>query len=68
MTDHHDWTRGEDGRSNSSAEYLRLVEEVGRLIANVRVGEDPRQVARLILSRLAHVHGLAPAAVHAREE
>lgn len=55
-----DWTRGPDGRSNSSERYLEIVAEVEKMVGNVRLGDGPETVARLIVSQLAHVRGLAP--------
>jgi dihydroneopterin aldolase len=61
-----DWTIDpETHRSNSSPEYLRLVEHVARLIRNSAhdlIGGRAESVARLIMAQLAHVHGLAPRA------
>lgn len=60
-----DWTVDpETGRSNSSAEYLRSVDEVARLIrgsGHSLINGHVRSVAALIVAQLAHVHGLAPA-------
>jgi hypothetical protein len=59
------WTADESGRTNASAVYKRLCREVDALL---REGGghclDPGWTAgkaRLIMSQLAHVHGLAPA-------
>lgn len=54
-----DWTIG-GGRSNSSPLYLKLADEIARMVGSTRVGDDPQGRGRLILSQLAHVHGLAP--------
>lgn len=62
-----DWTADpETGRSNASEPYKRLCREVDVLI---REGGGhclgpgwTRSKAALIMSQLAHVHGLAPAA------
>jgi hypothetical protein len=61
MTD--DWTRGENGRSNTSDRFKALVAEVARLIR-----ENPAMLCRrgydlagLIMAQLAHIHDLVPA-------
>lgn len=60
----YDWTIDpETGRSNSSPEFLELVEVVERIIQNSAhdlVAGRPEKVARLILARLAHGYGLSP--------
>lgn len=56
------WT-SKDGGTNSSDEYLRLSDEVARLIrsqAHALLRGDAASVGRLIMAQLAHVHGLAP--------
>lgn len=61
---HPDWTCGADGRSNSSAGYLRLCAEVERLIrsdAHALIDGRAEHTARLIMSELAHEQGLRPA-------
>lgn len=58
-----DWTADENGRSNASPEYLELVRAVERLIRNeahTLIAGQAGVTARLIVSQLAHVHGLAP--------
>ena len=55
-----DWTQDEAGCSNSSAEYLKVVEALIPILSNMRIGCDPRTEARMIVSQLAHVYGLAP--------
>lgn len=58
-----DWTRGPDGRSNSSEEYLKAVAAVERMIRNSAfslINGQVHDVARLIVSQLAFVHGLGP--------
>ena len=57
-----DWTRDpETHRSNSSAEFIALVDEVARLLReNVHLGDAPEDIARLIMAQLAHRHHLAP--------
>lgn len=59
-----DWTMDPvTKRSNSSAEYQRLVKEVEQLIrgsAHSLITGDVSCVASLIVSQLAHVHGLRP--------
>jgi len=61
-----DWTLDpETGRSNSSADYKRLVGVVQRIIsgsAHDLLAGRHETVARVILSRLAHSEGLAPTA------
>jgi hypothetical protein len=59
-----DWTIDpETGRSNSSEQFRRLVDEVARLIAgdkHVLVELHAERTAGLIMSQLAHRQGLAP--------
>ena len=59
-----DWTIDpQSHRSNSSPEFMRLVEHVDRLIRNSAfdlIGGRTLSVAGLIMAQLAHVHGLAP--------
>ena len=56
-----DWTVSErTGLANSSHGYLVVVEAVRRLLAETRLGDNLENQARLIVSQLAHVHGLAP--------
>lgn len=59
-----DWTQDAEGRSNSSPEYRAIVDEVARLIRADGSGVfDERWVqslARLIVSQLAHKHGMTP--------
>jgi len=58
-----DWTASEDGRSNSSTIYLKLVDEVDRLILNSAfdlIHGNSKAVAGLIVAQLAHVHELSP--------
>lgn len=57
-----DWTV-KDGRSNSSDEFLRLIDEVDSIIrdsGHSLIRGKTKSVARLIMAQLAHVHGLAP--------
>lgn len=54
-TEPGDWTDG-----NKSPAYLALVEVVAGTIANCRVGDPPEMHARTIVSRLAHIHDMAP--------
>jgi hypothetical protein len=60
-----DWTVDpETGRCNSSAEFLRLEDEVARLLTS-NGGQAlsrawARGAARLILAQLTHKHGFAP--------
>lgn len=58
-----DWTVGQSGRSNSSAQFLGLIRAVERIIRSS--GHDLIQgragtVARVIVATLAHEHGLEP--------
>ena len=57
-----DWTIGPGGRTNTSAEFEALVYVVEQLIRNsahtLISGGGPKEVARLIVAKLAHVHGL----------
>ena len=65
-----DWTCSDDGRSNSSPKYLELVGEVERLIrgdAFKLIAGRADMTARLIVSQLAHVHGLAPVSSSKKE-
>ena len=55
-----DWTV-KDGLANSSDYYIGCVNEVTRLIresSNDLIGGQANKVARLIVSQLAHKHGL----------
>lgn len=57
-----DWT-AEDGRTNSSSKYLLLVAHVEALIrgdAHNLLNGRADATARLVVSQLAHVHGLHP--------
>lgn len=59
-----DWTKSADGHANSAPEFLRLVDEVARLIrgqAHALIQGDTESVSRLVLAQLAHKHGLSPA-------
>ncbi len=64
MGEQIDWTIDpETGKSNSSELYLSLVQEVERLIRNQAhdlISGNANGVARLIVSQLAHQHGLSP--------
>jgi hypothetical protein len=58
-----DWTKGRDGRSNTSPLFEALVKEVGRLIrddAHALLAGRAEETARLIMAQLAHAHGLRP--------
>ena len=58
-----DWTRAEDGRSNSSLAFQALCDEVERLIrgdAHVLIGGRADQTARMVMAHLAHEHHLSP--------
>ena len=62
--DRPDWTAGEDGRTNASGAYERLCREVDALLREGGHCLDrwwTAGKARLVMSQLAHVHGLAPA-------
>lgn len=64
-----DWTMSEEGRANSSPEFLHLCDEVERLIrgsAHALISGDAGSVSRLILAQLAHVHQLAPRATESQ--
>lgn len=57
-----DWT-AHNGVANSSAKYLSLVSEVASIIredAHKLLAGRADMTARLIMSHLAHKHGLAP--------
>lgn len=57
-----DWT-SKDGVSNSSDEFLHLVDVVERLIrsdAHMLISGRADRTAGLIMAQLAHIHGLAP--------
>lgn len=59
-----DWTCDESGRSNSSPDYLRVVNEVDALLRQgagwVLRPAWTASTARLIVSNLAHIYGMAP--------
>jgi hypothetical protein len=59
-----DWTRDAEGRSNSSPEFLRVVDEVTRLIRDgAGRSLDPqwaRSTAGLIVAQLAHAQHYGP--------
>ena len=58
-----DWTRGPDGRSNSSPEFTHLCSVVERLIRDSAfelVSGHAEITARVIMGMLAHKHGMAP--------
>lgn len=59
-----DWTKNAEGTSNSSPLYLRLVATVTQMIrddGHNLLGGHAERTAGLILAKLVHVHGLAPA-------
>lgn len=61
-----EWTANEAGRSNSSGRYEAIVADVARLLRNDAhnlIAGHLDATARLIVSQLAHVHGLAPRGV-----
>jgi hypothetical protein len=60
-----DWTRGPDGRSNTSAAFSALVEVVYKILREGGAGgilSDTWLLGRagLIVAQLAHVHGMRP--------
>lgn len=58
-----DWTADEAGVSNSSAAYREIADAVADLIwasAHDLIRGNTETVARLIVAKLAHEHGLAP--------
>jgi hypothetical protein len=58
-----DWTRDDTGRSNSSILFNDIVDDVVRMIRNEGASlimGYTHGVARGIVARIAHVHGLAP--------
>lgn len=62
-TEAADWTRGADGRSNTSDAYRTLVDEVDALIrseAHALIHGQSHTVAALIVAQLAHKHGVEP--------
>jgi ABC-type phosphate transport system ATPase subunit len=65
-TSRADWTVDhQSGRANSSEAYIELVEAVADLLDNsasqLMSGQPGRRsVARLIVSHLAHKHGMVP--------
>lgn len=71
MADTHtgDWTRDDDGRSNSSQAFLDLVDVICHKHLRVGAAADlidrqwAEMKARGILASLAHRHGLRPAEV-----
>ena len=61
-----DWTADEFGRSNSSERYVELVQAVERLIrgdAHFLLSGRADMTARLIMSHLAHKHGMVPGGI-----
>ena len=58
-----EWTQGEDGSANSSAKFTWLAHQIADMIQasayDLLKGHTLR-VARVILAKLAHEHGLAP--------
>lgn len=59
----NNWTEGDDYRSNTSAVFKALADEVERLIrssARDLISGDAGGVARLIMAHLAHRHGMVP--------
>ena len=64
MTKRIDWTRVKSGRSNSSPAFEAAVADVYRTIrenGGWNLGSQWLQgTARLIVARLAHVHGFRP--------
>lgn len=63
MSEKKDWTASR-GRSNSSRKFQECVEAVLDILHAHRLGTLPATTARLIVARLAHEQGLAPADVH----
>lgn len=64
-----DWTRGADGRSNTSATFVGAVAVVERMIrdgAHSLIGGNVETVARTIVANLAHVQGWTPPGVPGR--
>jgi phosphotransacetylase len=58
-----DWTTTEKGVVNASERYLEIVAAVESLIrgdAHALISGNVNKTARLIVSQLAHVHGLRP--------
>ena len=59
-----DWTRDERGRSNNSARYNFLVNEIKLLLRSGSAGALAdvwaERTARVVMSHLAHRHGLRP--------
>jgi DNA-binding NtrC family response regulator len=60
-----DWTTDKNtGRSNSSPQFMALVNEIERLIrsdAHALIAGNAGSTARLIMAQLAHKHHLRPA-------
>jgi len=57
-----DWTKDEDGRSNSSRTFIHLIDAIARLIkseAHTLLDGGAHEAARTILSHLAHEHHIS---------
>lgn len=65
-----DWTRDENGRSNSSPRFIELCREVERLIrgdAHQLIQGRADRTARLVMAQLAHKHNVGPLPVPDQE-
>lgn len=65
-----DWT-AVDNVSNSSPEYVKMVRAVEEIIlseGHSLIRGNTNTVARLIVSQLAHEHGLSPRETEAKEQ
>jgi hypothetical protein len=60
-----DWTRGPDGRSNTSEKFCEIESAIEKLIRQSAfdlIAGHAGTVAGLIVAQLAHVHGVGPRA------
>ena len=64
-----DWTQDAHGRSNSSQDFLRVVDHVAEMLRHVHVGADVVNAARGIVAALAHgPYRLTPKAKRSQRE
>ena len=59
----NDWTKDENGNTNSSQKYIQCVNHVEQLLrdsAHTLIAGRADLVARLIVAQLAHVEELGP--------
>ncbi len=55
-----DWTRGSDGRSNSSELFYSVIKTVEDILNGHRIGDSAEYTSRLIVAALAHRRGFGP--------